>query len=58
LAVVCQAVPYISTLSNKRMIFGENSDCVIYIYIYIPHNFVWNIYRSKKNSARYYQKYT
>jgi len=36
------------------MIFGKGSECVIYI----AHSFVWNVYRSEKNSARYYQKYT
>jgi hypothetical protein len=46
------------TLSHNGTIFGkkfiESKECVLILSIY----FVWNVFHSKKNSARYYRKCT
>ena len=57
-SVAYLAQPYFSTLSHKRHDFRkkaiEHKVCVLIFCT----KFVINISHSKKNSARYYQKYT
>jgi len=56
LCVACPGLPYFSTVSHKRYDFREKvteyKACVLIFSI----NFVRNIFRSKKNSARHDQK--
>ena len=59
LSVVCLALPYFSPLSHKRNNFRkkkviEHKMCVLIFST----TFVRNIPHSKKNSGRYYHKYT
>ena len=56
-SVVCLAVPYFSTVSYKRHVFGKVYWTEKRVLIFST-NIVWNISRSKKNSARYYHKCT
>ena len=54
-SVACPLLPYFSTLSHKRQDFGkkikEHKMCLI-----CSTTFVCNVYHSKNNWARYYQK--
>jgi hypothetical protein len=55
-SVACPTLPYFSTLSHKRHDFREklsNTKCVFWFSLRF-----WNVSHSKKNSARYYLKYT
>jgi len=56
-SVACLALPYFSTLSHKWHNFQEqviqHKMCIL-IFSTIS---VWNIYYSKKNSARYCHKF-
>jgi hypothetical protein len=57
-SVACLAVPYFSTLSHKQQDFRkkvtEHRMCVLISST----TFVWNISHFRKNSERYYHKYT
>ena len=55
-SVVCPSLQYFSTLSHKRHDFRKkllNAKCILIFST----NFVRNIFRSKKNWARYDKKY-
>jgi hypothetical protein len=56
LCITCLAWPYLFTLSHKRQDIREkvlNIKCFNFLHIYL-----WNFSHYKKNSARYYFKYT
>jgi hypothetical protein len=56
---LCPALPYFSTLSHKRHDFwGEKVIKHKMCILITSTTFVWNISHSKKNSPRYYQKFT
>jgi len=55
-SVICLVLPYSSTLSHKRHDFPKNiNEHKVCVFIFST-NFVWNIFQSTKNSARYYHK--
>ena len=56
--LACLAVPYLSTLSNKRHDFREKKLSNINCMFYFLYNFVSNISHSRKNRASYYHKCT
>ena len=57
-SVACLAQPYFSTLSHKGHDFRKKSIEHKVCVLIFSTKFVINISHSKKNSARYYQKYT
>ena len=54
--VACLAVPHFSTLSHELHDFPEKGFWTQNVCFDFLHNFVWNIYRSKKNCAWYNEK--
>ena len=57
-SVACPAVPYFSTLSHKQHDYRKkNIEHKVCVLIFST-TFVRNISYTKKNSARYYDKYT
>jgi len=56
-SVACPSILYFSIISTKRHDFRKNA-IEHKMCIDFPYNFCPNTYHSKKNVARYYQKFT